>query len=77
MLAPVLYLYALAVYLHFIAFKVLWVISFPLYKSQALNADVDLQGGTSGRVHTRSEILQTCSQLALANESVPQWEENE
>lgn len=49
-------------YLHFIAFKVLWVISLPLYKSQALNADVVLQGGISGRLHTRSEIQQTPSQ---------------
>lgn len=45
------------------------------YKSQALNADVVLQGGMSGRVHTRYEILQARSQLALANESQREWEE--
>lgn len=76
MLLPLLHLYVLTIRLHFTAFNVLWVISFPLYKSQALNADVVLQGGTSGRVHTRSEILQTRSQLAMANKSESQWEEN-
>lgn len=77
MFSPLLYLYVLMVYLHFIAFKVLWVISLSSYKSQALNADVVLQGGMSGRLHTRSEILQTRSQLVLANESEAEWEENE
>lgn len=77
MFLHLLHLYVLMVYHHFIAFKVLWVISFPLFKSQALNGDFILQGGTSGRVHTRSEILQTRSQLALANESESEWEENE
>lgn len=77
MFLPLLHLYVLTVYLHFIAFKVLWIISFPFFKSQSLNADVVLQGGSSEGVHTHSEILQTRSQLALDNESRPEWEKNE
>lgn len=73
---PFFHLYMLMLYLHLIAFKVLWVINFPLFKRQALNADVVLQGGTSGRVHTCTEILQTRFQLALANEREPEWDEN-